>query len=88
MNDETIRDSDLHFGHDWQQRQNAADIQELVGNQPISVALTGTQWRDILALLVAAKEFRIPVDTESILPIFAAVTQAIRDQTEWPEEIN
>lgn len=63
-------------------------IQELVGDKPITVTLTGSQWRDILALLVAAKEFSIPVDTESMLPIFLAVTQAVRDQTEWPEEIS
>lgn len=63
------------------------DIQEMVGDKPITVTLTGTQWRDILALLVAAKEFGIPVNTESIIPIFTEVTNAIREQSEWPEEL-
>lgn len=62
-------------------------IQEMVGDKPITVTLTGSQWRDILALLVAAKEFHVPVDTEAMFPIFAQLTQAVRDGAEWPEVI-
>jgi len=62
------------------------NVHEILATRQIAISLTGEQWRDILGLLIAAKEFGVPVNTASINPIFQQLSQTLREHNEWPEE--